>query len=174
MSAARRRVRGLLATLAVCVLGLLALGAGQAAAASGWWNLTSSTAPRNLVPGEEGVVEAFATNSGYTPVSGAGGKTLFIVDSLPAGLEVKGTHAEAGPSTASAVPPRVVHELPCTVTGNSTEGSTVKCEWAGEVEESESIRLKTTVKVVGSEGEPANRVELKGAAFPAPNRSSRS
>ncbi len=84
--------RPLLASLLVCLVGLVAFGASPALAAEEGteaprWDVITRVAPTNLQPGEKGQVVGVLVNLGDAPVLAEAGSPVTINETLPSGLE---------------------------------------------------------------------------------------
>ncbi len=112
----RRAILGLIVAGALTALS----GAAPAAAATGWWQVTSNAVPTHLAPEGKGEIIVGALNVGDAEVN-AGATAVTIADKLPPGLEAlaiegysgaeKGGLRDDGPVTC--VPPAG----PCTFEG---------------------------------------------------------
>jgi hypothetical protein len=95
----QRGTRTWLMTLIVCsVLLVSAARSAPARAESGvpWWHITATTAPTNLHPGGEGLIQLIVTNAGDGQVNATSGNPVTVTDVLPPGLEATSIKAAAG------------------------------------------------------------------------------
>jgi hypothetical protein len=121
-------VAGLLGVFAIAAA---AVGiAAPAAAASGWWHLTTISAPAYLPPSGEGTIILTATNLGDAPISGVG-DPVRISDRLPAGLKETAMRAAWG------------------VNGRlgRVEECSSQCEFGSSLPPYEALEVVITVKV---------------------------
>jgi len=161
------------ASLCTALLGALALTAFLASPASAAppaapaWSLTSLAGPSHFMPGEESGLdryEVFLANNGGAPSNGS---PITIVDTLPAGLGVKGIELRA-----PREPPRELGPSACET---KTVGAvaTVTCrleEGLPEAKEAAIIgpaeKASLTIHLIVPEGEEVvaltNRVEVQG------------
>src|ERR1700740_1870970 len=84
--------RALLATVALACAIVMLVPRPALAAPSAYWRLSSSSAPTNLAPGQEGTVIAIATNAGDSTDSVTKTSPTTITDVLPAGLTITQVH----------------------------------------------------------------------------------
>jgi hypothetical protein len=130
VNTARRSIGWTSLALAAVTLALLGGTAATAGAAAARWQISSSSAPRNLQPGGEGQIGIAATNIGSTPVN-AVTEPLTITDRLPPGLEA--TVIAPAPFTYAGYENHGAssHEyapLTCTLPSPTV----VTCTWGGE------------------------------------------
>jgi len=169
----------------VAALGIsCALGAGaQGATTQPWWHLDMVSAPTNLEPHHEAVIEVIATNLGDAPVN-AEKELVTITDKLPASSEIKaiavsghlsrtaffGEHTtESEEEAASQLScPKTTAE----VEKEQTEKGGVSCTYnkgaqPEAVDPYQSLLLEITVKVEGgSEATLENEATVQGGGAP--------
>src|SRR5665213_1177522 len=148
-----RRLSVYLAILVSAVSVLLAtLSTTPASAQAPWWQLASSSQPRNLPPGGEGEIVVTATNLGDAEVNGAS-TPVTITDTLPPGVT-----ANAIKGVASSAPTRPT-ALECTQPAGP-------CQFAGKLSSYE--RLEAIVHVtVNAQPEEENKVVVSGGGAPS-------
>jgi hypothetical protein len=169
----QRRTHGI--ALALLVLSALVLtatfGAGQAAAASPWWRLTSRTIPTHIPPGGEGTIVVQAINVGNAQTTG---KYTFV-DNLPPGLTLQEVEYFAPPPPAIPAPGFNFGALGyCTTTASSASCSTVS-SFFEEVTEPELaeyvlapvipyefLEMRLKVKDEGATSEALNEFQVSG------------
>ncbi len=145
-----RRLLGLLVALCSSVTLVAAFGAAPALAAGSWWSLTSSAAPTNLSPTEEGQILVMATNRGYADAKASAGHPLKVIDHLPVGLEVG---AEGARAVFLSLP------ISCPV----ATGQTVVCELPQAVPAGEDLEIKIGVKATVPSGTTlSNELVIEG------------
>jgi hypothetical protein len=155
----------------VCVLLVSAVQAASAVAVGPRWQVSLTTAPRNLPPGGEGEVAVLASNVGREPVRVvAPGSPVTLDIHLPGGLSAVGLAHEpfVGYLGRQGIENGLLVEN--TMTCNVVSGSLVQCEWAGERDlpshEVIEIRLIVKVAVSAASGEE-DEVTVEGGEAPA-------
>jgi hypothetical protein len=147
---ARRATRSAaLAAVGALALLLGGLATASPALASGvWWHLSSSSAPRNLVPGKEGQIEIDASNLGYEEAKASEAHPLKLSFAVPPGLQIvheslKAFSARGGRASAS---------LKC------EEGAVVSCTLPRGLPPYGGIEMIANVTVTATEPEAPKEV----------------
>ncbi len=148
-------------TRTILVLGVLSLlafvSASPAFAAErAWWQLSSSTRPTYLQPGQEATIVVQATDLGDTAVNGSA-SPVTITDKLPS--NVRATAVSARSSSNYGGSER--GEVSCSLRESGSEAS---CNWAGPepLQPYEQIEVVIGVKVETAESGASNEVSIAG------------
>ncbi|MGC1784855.1 MAG: hypothetical protein WA708_20235, partial [Acidobacteriaceae bacterium] len=149
--------RGVLGVLAAVLLTALVGVSPAFAAEQAWWQLSSSTGPTYLQPGQEATIVVQATNLGDAAVNGSEAPVT-ITDKLPSNLKATAVFGRA----ASNYDYSVRGEVACS---SRESGSEVSCKWAGPepLQPYEQIEVSITVKVeAGAQSGSENEVSIAG------------
>jgi hypothetical protein len=104
---ATKPARALLAIVALACAIVVLIPRTALAAPSAYWRLSSSSAPANLAPGQEGTIIVTANNAGDANNTPSAGHPIKITDILPEGVTATATPVSKAPGQIGL--------LPCTV-----------------------------------------------------------
>jgi hypothetical protein len=167
----RSRRRLIAATLGFLVLYAISLGASSALAQGGgasgvWWHLASSSAPRNLVPGQEAQILITASDLGYQDAIGSAAHPIEISAKLPANLEVVPGSVEAFTGNGVGRPRGGTSEpgngiLDCPTQG---QGQLIGCVLPEDLPTYQGIEMIAYVRVAAGVSAPSTETDEVGVS----------
>jgi hypothetical protein len=172
-----RSLRPLCVLALITVLFAVLAGATRAAAAEplptetyAHWSLESRVAPESLVPGTEGMIIATATDIGDAEVNaGAGGSTVTISDTLPAGvtaISVEASSNNIGEERDEAKL-KIERKEDFTCPTLPAPGKPIECTFKqGTLVPYELLQLKIRVKVNSGAQPGENKISVTGGNAP--------
>jgi hypothetical protein len=144
--------------LVLGVLSLLALVSASPAFAAerAWWQLSSSTRPAYLQPGQEATIVVQATDLGDVAVNGSE-SPVTITDKLPSNVRAIAVSGHSSSNYGGSVR----GEVSCSLLESGAEAG---CSWAGPepLQPYEQIEVVIGVKVEAAESGASNEVSIAG------------